>query len=243
MMNEEEKYELFDSYLQKELSEQDRLNFESQLAADANLREELEVFTAITGHLEGKLAIDPQRQALLDSLTSLSQQAQEQKETKVIRFKPWKFAVAASIVLLAGVFVFNQFSNPSYNDFYEPQTISLVERGDTDENLIAAEKAFNAKDYEEALRNFDKVLVTEEGNTEIQFYKGIALLELDKFQEAEALFEVISKGNSIFKHQAQWQWALSKLKQKDYEACKKLLQDIPADAEVYEKAQKLLRKL
>lgn len=242
-MNEEEKYELFDGYLQDELSVAARTDFENQLSADNKLKEEFELFKAISGHLEQQFADASEREALSATLKGLSDQSMQQQETKVIRFKPWKYAVAASVLLLAGLFVFNEFSNPAYEDFASIQSISLVERGETNVALAQAEKAFNAQEYEQAVSYFDQVLAADADNTEVRLFKGIALLQLDRYVEAETIFEAIANGNSALMHEAQWQWALSKLKQEDYEACEELLKKVPEDTPFHEKAKKLLRKL
>ena len=242
-MSEEEKYELFDGYLQDELSAEARLDLEDRLTSDQQLKEEFELFKMISDHLEQQFSDRSEREALAASLKELSEQSMQKEETKVIRFNPWKYAIAASVVLLLGFFMFNPFSNPSYEDFYTQQTISLVERGDSDAILADAEKAFNSQDYTNAIRYFDQVLATDAEQTEVLFYKGVALVQLDRFEEAEDVFKLIAGGNSAFKYEAQWQWALSKLKQEDYEACETLLKEIPEDAASYDKAQKLLRKL
>ena len=66
---------------------------------------------------------------------------------------------------------------------------------------------------------------------------------MDKFTQAETIFETISIGNSAFSTKATWYKALSYLKQEQFEACKNTLKTIPESAEEFELAEKLLRKL
>ena len=47
-MSEEEKYELFDGYLQDELSAEARLDLEDRLTSDQQLKEEFELLTLKT---------------------------------------------------------------------------------------------------------------------------------------------------------------------------------------------------
>ena len=74
-------------------------------------------------------------------------------------------------------------------------------------------------------------------------YYGIALLEDGQFQKAESSLTELKKGNSIFKNQAIWYLALSKLKQKDYDSTKKILETMPQDYEHYDQVQELLNEL
>ena len=48
---------------------------------------------------------------------------------------------------------------------------------------------------------------------------------------------------SIYKNKAIWYLALSKLKQKDFTACKEILLTLPKSSEDYDNAQKILNKL
>lgn len=60
---------------------------------------------------------------------------------------------------------------------------------------------------------------------------------------ADGILTKIAQGNSVYKDKAIWNLALSKLKQKDLESCKKILNRLPKDADNYIKAKELLKKL
>ena len=105
-----------------------------------------------------------------------------------------------------------------------------------------AEEAFNAKNYKVAIPFFETVL-KEKKTPEIQYFYGISLLETNKIQEAEAVFNELKAGTSIYKNKAIWSLALSKLKQKDYKSCKEILLTIPSDYEDYDQVQELLEEL
>ena len=106
-----------------------------------------------------------------------------------------------------------------------------------------AEEAFNQRNFTNAVMYFEKLSETDSTNTEYQLYHAISLLELNFFDEADAIFTTISEGNSVYKYQAVWYHALSALKQEDKEATMRLLKTIPEGDEHYKKAQKLLKKL
>jgi tetratricopeptide (TPR) repeat protein len=158
----------------------------------------------------------------------------------VIAFKPWMYLVAASVVVLFGLFLFNP--NPNFEDFNQQENAYFTERGTIDANLKQAETTFNAKNYKAAIPFFEAVL-KEKKTPEIQYFYGISLLETNKIQEAEAVFNELKAGTSIYKNKAIWSLALSKLKQKDYKACKEILLTIPSDYEDYDQVQELLKEL
>src|SRR5690606_21865703 len=164
-------------------------------------------------------------------------------KSRKLRFKAWLYAIAASIVMIFGLLVSMNDSRPTYADYADFNNISLMVRGENDELLLKAEKAFNEKDYEEAIQYFDQILIEDANYKEIQLYKSIALIETNQYDEADELLSVLSTGTSVFKYDAMWYLALSKLKQKKFEQCRVILERIPDDAEVHNKAQNLLSKL
>jgi hypothetical protein len=86
-------------------------------------------------------------------------------------------------------------------------------------------------------------LEADRENTELQLYKGIALLELDRYEEAEAIFTPIKNSPTAYQDKATWYLALSALKQKDYDKCKILLDQLPADSEYHNQAKEIQEEL
>jgi hypothetical protein len=240
-MNEEH-YIVFDQYLQDELSAEDKVKFESQLAEDPVLASAFDTFKELNLHLENKFGNADEFDAFKENLQSISNNHfQDSKpKAKVIAFKPWMYLVAASVIVLFGLFLFNP--NPNFEDFNQQENAYFTERGTIDANLKQAETTFNAKNYAAAIPFFEAVL-KEKKTPEIQYFYGISLLETNKIQEAEAVFKELKAGTSIYKNKAIWSLALSKLKQKDYKSCKEILLTIPSDYEGYDQVQELLKKL
>ena len=136
----------------------------------------------------------------------------------MVTFKPWQYAIAASVAILVGLFVFQNI-NPSFDDYNNPEMATFIERGDVNENLKLAQDAFNAQKYKTAIPYFEAVL-KENKSPEIQYFYAVSLLEDNQFQKAETNLSELKTGASIYKDKATWYLALSKLKQKDYKSCK-----------------------
>ena len=245
---EELKYITFENYLKNELTETERIAFETKLQSDADFKQEFEIYKALDTSLSSKFKNEASEQELRTTLTNLGNQfIKEEKLTKkkskvISLFNYKKLLVAASIALLIGFFIFKN-GNPVYSDFSNHSNLELVVRGDSNETILKAQDAFNNKNYKTAFAQLTVLEAEFPNDIEIQLYKGICLLELNKFSQAETIFDTISSGNSAFSTKATWYKALSLLKQEQFDACKEVLKTIPESAEEYELAKKVLKKL
>ena len=240
----EQDYILFEDYISGELSKDQVLAFESRLKSDSEFEKAFNTYKELSGFLKHEIGNEEESKSFKNNLKSISDSYFEETTTKkVIKFNFYKYAVAASVALLIGFFIYNQFINPSYDDFMTYDEVSLTVRGTQDELKTKAEEAFNKKNFSEAETYFTQLLEQDNSNKEIQLYKGITLLEQDKFNEADALFGKLSQDTSAFNNKATWYLALSKLKQKEFDECMTILKTIPEDSDDYKQAQKLLIKL
>lgn len=236
----EQTYISFEDYLSGEMPAGDKKQFEEKLRNDAGFHQQFELYKETTRLLEVKFSSETA--AFMQNLKSISAEhfsAKTQKEVRVINFRPLYYAVAASVAIVFGLLFFNQ-GDPQYNDYSQHETAAFSQRGTADAQLAEAQNAFNAKDYEKAAAAFDKVPVL---NPEETYFYAIALIETDRYPQAEALLKGLQSGTTAYKHKATWYLALSGLKQQKTAQCKALLRQIPAGAEDYQKAQELLDDL
>lgn len=244
----EENYIAFEDYLNNEMQPEAKIDFENKLQSDNDFNQNFEVYKETTSFLETKF--DPATFDFKQNLKSISQNSfsenneviANEKTIKVIAFKPWQYAVAACVTLFIGSLFFMQNSNPNYTDFNQHEEAYLTERGATSKNLKEAQDAFNAKKYEVALPLFESVLKVD-SRPEVQYFYGICLLESNKINQANVIFQKLKFGKSIYRNKAIWNLALAQLKQKNYKVCKEILLSIPKDYEEYDKVEKLLKKL
>jgi tetratricopeptide (TPR) repeat protein len=242
---ENKDYILFDKYLLGDLSKEDINAFELRLETDLTFKKNFNTYKELFAFLEHKFKNEEASAVFQNNLKNISKTYFKKQELtkKVMRFKPWQYAIAASVVLWVSIALFNDLSDPAYQDYANYDSISLTVRGDGDAMLKTAENAFNAKDFSNAEKAFRSLLITDKDNIEWQFYSALSNIELNNFEMAEHTLMAIIKGQSAFKNKAIWYLALSKLKQKKFDDCLKLLKTIPEEADEYKKAQKLIRKL
>ena len=237
----EERYIVFDQYLANELSTEEIISFEKQLSEDQEFATAFEIFKELNQHLENKFGHEQELKVFKKNLNSISAAQFRAKKSKVVAFKPWQYAIAASVAVLVGLFVFQNI-NPSFDDYNNPEMATFIERGDVNENLKLAQDAFNAKNYKAAIPYFEAILKVKK-SPEIQYFYAVSLLEDNKFQKAETNLSELKSGTSVYKNKATWYLALSKLKQEDYKSCKEILLTIPDDFEDYDQVQELLNEL
>ena len=237
----DERYILFDQYFQNELSEEDKIKFEKQLSEDSELASAFEIFKDLNLHLDNKFGNASERNDFKKNLKSISKEHFKPKKSKVVAFKPWQYAIAASVAVLVGLFFFQNI-NPKFEDYNQPENAYFTERGEVNDNLKVAQDAFNSKKYKAVIPYFE-TLLKEKKSPEIQYFYAISLLEDGQFQKAETNLVALKSSNSVYKNKATWYLALSKLKQKEYKSCKEILMTIPDDYENYDQVQQLLNEL
>ncbi len=238
-------YFLMDKYLANELDAKEKAFFESKLSSDNEFKKSFTIYKEIQNTLENRIGNKDSENALRNTLKSLSEKhiKAPKKEVKVRTLNQYtKFLVAASLVLFFSVLWLNN-KKPKYSDYNNFEAIELTVRGDNSENLLKAEKAFNTKNYKEAASLLKKIVKEDPSNINNQLYLAFSLMEEDKLPEAKEILIKIKQGNSIYKNKAIWYLAILELKNKDYQASKMYLKQIPKDAVEYEIAKKLLKKL
>lgn len=242
---EPQDYTLFEDYLANELDAEVKAEFENRLAEDSDFKTEFETYKELSEHLQHEFSNAEARAEVTSTIEKLGDDyfAETNSDKTSKGFNRSYLAIAASIVIIIGFFGYNWFSVPTYSDYNNYGDINLTVRGTQTEALKNAETAFNEGDYAEANVYFNKILKANPDNVDVQFYKGIALIETEKYGEADRILSALANGNSVYKYEATWYRALSQLKQKDTDGAIAILETIPQEADVYEKAQQLLKKL
>ena len=240
---EEELYVLIDRYVAGELTAEERAAFNARLNTDTDFAEKVRIYQSLTNNLSSRYKGQQRENDLRETLSRIAANELEAgSNTRSLNWYYW--AAAACVLIICGVFFYSSFDQqPSYAEFAIHEPLALAERSTADSVVIKAEESFNNKEYKQALSYFDQLLEDDQENAELQLYKGIVLLELNRFDEAERIFSVVQNSNSVFKTKALWYQALSKLKQNRYDECRTIAKQIPEGSDEYDNAQELLERL
>jgi tetratricopeptide (TPR) repeat protein len=240
---DEDIYILIEQYLAGELSPEETKAFENRIKSDPELAEKVGVYRSLSENLKSRFTSEQVERQLRESLSAIAKAEVGNKSGKVISLQWYHWAAAASLALIAVFWFYTTTSiTPQYDDYSNHGSLSLAERGD-DSLKHQAEDAFNSGNYDQAISFFNRLLDADPDNTELQLYKGISLLELDRYKEAEAIFHVIKNSETIYQDKAMWYLALSALKQKDYDKCKTLLDQLSPDSEYHKQAEEIRKGL
>lgn len=240
---EEEIYLSIDRYLANEMDSKEKRAFENRLKQDQSLADKLKVYRSTSAVLQAKYQREEKEAMFKHNLAKIMAEKPAKREGKVVKLNWYGWAAAASVALLCVALFYTSLSRPDYSDFANHEPIALVQRGENDDAKLKAQQAFNNGEYKFAVVLFTKLIESDQNNTELKLYKGIALLELDKVNEANELFDAVRKSGSVYKDKATWMRALSALKQKDYATCESFLKEIPKGSDEYDEAQRLLSEL
>ena len=235
-------YTDFEDYINDEMSVDEKINFENQLQKDASLSESFKLYKETTLFAAQKFSAE--RTDFQNNLNKISDGQNikiHSQKSKVISLRTALLAIAAVFVLFFSLQLF-QNNTPEYLQYNQHDKAAFVERGNIIESLKLAQDAYNAKKYKEAIEHFEVVL-KEYPRPAVQYFYAISLLEDNRFLDSELVLNKLIKGQSTYKNTASWYLALSKLKQKDYKACKTVLLTIPEDYEDYDRVRELLKKL
>lgn len=238
-------YDMMSRYLDGEMNAEEQKAFEEQMQQDADLKKEVDLLREVNETLKMKLHPDENESALRDTLEEMRDQYFQSK-TKVVSFNRFRWIAAAAAVLIMAVSltIWAPWKKDLYKQYAYIKMPGVEERGTPGDSLLKqVTDGFNKKKYAETVRSFEIVLKDDPQNAFLHYYYAIALLQNGQVEKSRSELLPLYNGNSSFKYGAAFYMALSYLKEKDKATCKEWLDKIPADADLYGKAQELLKKL
>jgi hypothetical protein len=245
-------YEIIQQYLHGELAGDALKAFEKELQTNTALANEVALFKTIDTDLAAQLKDKKEKQALTATLQNLNQVHFKKNSTrKIFVSKRWWYAATAAAAAIILIFIFKpgtaiHFNNEEVFATYlnkDIDTLSFEQRGSNDSALINAATLFNKKKYTEALPLLQSITLKDSSDMQLTLATGFCYMQTSQANEALHVFNRISQGNSVFKYKAQWYTALVYLKQNKLNECVIALQALPKDADEYENAADLIKKI
>jgi regulator of sigma D len=232
-------YDLIDRYLNGELQGQELTDFEQQISSIPQLKDEIKIQEELLAHFNNEpLEVEESDVSLGNFLGSkeanafqnklnktLATHKDQQKEKALeakVRKMNWKpLALVASILLIVGFFYINNMStvaNPQdlFAEYSKPEKLSVITKGSTEDIISSIENDFNTGDYTKAnsqLSTLMDTLSTSHFNWfDLKLAEGISSLELNKNEEAKAIFNELRKTDYLNAPKADWHYILTLLK-------------------------------
>jgi len=231
--------ELIQDYIDRVLSAEDQDAFDNLWETDSSFQEEVGLQQELHAVLRKRLLADdgPLRQTLGDAEKSF-----RTEKGKIWVWRRWiiPIAAAACLLILGRLFLFP-------GSYYQlPEMLSEIVRGDINSEKNQYEqavRAFNEKDYVESTKILKQLLSEDSSVLQYQYYLGLSLIGEKKFEEATQYLLPLADGESVFQHEANYYVAVAYIEGGQEEKAKQRLEMIGTSSKIYDKAQKLLKKL
>ena len=240
-------YKWIDEYLNGGLSDEERTNFEVRLRNDPVFKEAYEVKKSMDIFLKTR----KEKTSLIKDIDSLGEKYFRESENdkpkgKVAKMMPrWvRYASAAAAVLILVIAIRNSLPPKSLYDQYADIGKMALEQKGPETFIGKAEASFNAQDYISSYDFLIQHLNNEPEDIQAYYYLGLSALESGNYEEALRVFEKLNQGTTAFQKYGKWWQAMTYLKMKNFNQCRKALEEIPESNDTFfEKAQELLVKI
>ena len=248
---EEDLYIRIEDYLDGTLAPAAREAFEAEIQQHADVAAAVAAVRETREQLRQHWAGESAGAALHDTLQQLGKAhfpAAAQQQTRARRVAMprhwWAVAAGLALLLVAWLFLRPPAHERLYARYQQIPEASFTLRGDAGtQHLKTAEQAFNRKDYAAALQALQAYLADKPDDPEAQFFSGLCLAGLERWQEAGEVFGQIAGSRNVWAAEARWQQALVLLRQNQIARCKETLGSISPDDAHYRQAQELLGAL
>jgi tetratricopeptide (TPR) repeat protein len=236
-------YDRFETYINGESDEAERLDLERQLAEDPALRGQLESYRALRRHYQDQWAHEKRAETLHKTMAGLRTEFFPPPPRRR-KLRVWWFVGPAAAAACALILVLLQPQPDLFQQYYRRPPSAFGEKSYNDDRLLQqAGQAYNEGRFEIALPLLDSLLRLYPNAAQVRFYKAISLLESGSADQARDELESLAKGPSAYAEDAQWFLALSWLKDGNHEACRQALKDIPQTGRWSEQSALLKKKL
>ncbi len=249
MSIEQKNLDLLDNYFNKVLSVEEEKDFIHKLNSDAQLKNEFEFVLDLQDMM--RVESNVKTKILLKEREKSTSQLRPVK--KINSFKWLKIAAGFALAFAAFNFLVNTQGETSFVDLYDenftpyPNDVVRIERGDSVlDELNRIFIAYGNAEYEYVVESIDKSNLETDLNQNLQFYKAVSLMALDKNVKAEQILNNLNiNAMPDYFNQIHWYSALNAIKAKDKQSAVRHLQDILSSEDSFRKtsAKKLLQAI
>jgi TolA-binding protein len=205
MENNLKHLELIEAYLEGNLSEEEKVDFEVRLLVDKELEEEFELYKKIVGSFK-----DIQSENIRKQLQAIDEELDNRNNSSTNKFYWWA-GIAA--VLLGVLFIHNlYFPSNNFNKDFIPAEAGLPVLMSTNSNLEFdnAMSQFKYGNYNLASKEFSIALKKNPTNDTTLYFLSISFLQNGDYKESiKILNELMKQPNSKYYEKGEFYLALS----------------------------------
>jgi hypothetical protein len=256
MENDYKLQDRIDNYLLDRMTDQERLNFEKDMAENDELRQDVELQRMIKDEINERA-----------SFFKIMEDAEKQKSGWIINFKSRTFyAIAATILILVTFFIWQptQMSNDAIVEQYAyalPLDGAVLTRGEAGQianaecpfdnlyldeckTILSAFSYYEKQEYDQARKLFEQVLSPPEKNERVSLYMAISQLKSGNGKLALETLQAIENSPVIQnKEQLKYYLALSYLNIGEDGKAKEILKQLTEDGKYADEANEILKSM
>ena len=234
-----------EDYFTGRLSQQEKLEFEDKCASDPAFAAEVAFYISVRDKMKQELQ-DQKKKGFDELYVQLS----KQPKPLIRKIYPYIAAAAACLILFVGWRIF--FGSPSMQniaDNYIRENLSTlsVTMGGQQDQLRLGIAAFNNGNYSEAEQLFTSAATANPSNPEPVQYLGQVYLVTERYNEAIAEFDKLSKNAALFANPGLFYKAVALMKRAgkgDKEQARQILLQVAQQRLVgYKEAEAWLKKI
>ncbi|NRB47583.1 MAG: tetratricopeptide repeat protein [Saprospiraceae bacterium] len=243
---EENDIERIDRFLRGEMDKAETQAFEQALSENPELQKKMKIQQELVSYID--LMGDQEVLANIRKAEDTYRSRKAGTIKKMSWLRPALIAASLALLLFVGWWFLMPSSEPDvlYASFYQPYELSFSSRdGGNAETLLAANAAYNAQDYAQALQAFERLPVDLQ-TSKVKLAMGISHMELSSFGSALSLFDqIIELQDPLFLDQALWYKGLCLLKQERLDEASTVFQEVVNNANSIfnQEASRLLKRL
>lgn len=252
--------EQLELYLTGQMSEEEHRQFEQEIESNPDLQEFLVIYESVDAFQDEdnwpEVTVDSNEVKAIaekfrasDTLEFEEKVKQfHQQRTQKSSFGRRGLIVMTSIAAACLLFIFQLWPpDITLDSVYEDNSSwselpSFSEKSDTtNAQKLRLEAAFKAAQYEQVIAISDSILSNIQPLApNVMIYQGISLLELNRFDDAIAIFTKLSNSNALDAHKAYWYIALVHAKQGNFDQFSKAIKKVESDSTYYKHKEAVL---
>jgi tetratricopeptide (TPR) repeat protein len=249
-MSDTTNIEKIDRYLLGEMTQQERIDFESFMEENPDLKETMliqkHIVSAIDAVEKEKFIqhlkeIDKSKMVQVvmeDSMHYKKMEKAIKLESKEINWKKYALSAIAIAAMFVVVFlVFKNSNSTNYDRLYAENFTTypndyVFSRSDDltqeDQEIITeALQYYDNKEYSQTIQVLEKYLTAKDKDTELLFYLAMSQMEIGKIEEAIENLEYLNAvPDYLYSVDVKWYLALGYLKKGEGEKAKSLLEEL-----------------
>ena len=229
-------------YLNQEMSSEEKLQFEKELAANKELKRKLELHKDLDFFLQNETEFEELRQQVKEIHTNFSG---NKKRNRSILSRTSIMGIAASLLIFIGITSFLMIrKTPSYlfsQNFEVWQPKNITRGADFDPSMLKWMGLYATQEYQQVVNSYNELPAGYLSEPTVMIIYSCSLMELNRLHDALNVLNRIDVSNStLLAADIEWYKGLCYLKLKEFDNAKHSFEKLAESSKLYGKKAKII---